>query len=508
MKKRTLLNISWLALLLIGMSCDKDNDPVEESHVITVQGNVTETQSGAPIADVNVSSGIASTTTTSDGRYSINASKDGILVFKKDGYEDEDRNVSNQSKLDITMTRIDDEIETIVLSGLTTGDMTLTPDKNYEISQKFVVANGHTVTIEPGTIIKGREGTGSVASAMIVARGGKVIAEGTPDKPIVFTSVLDNIQPGEKWGDNLTENDREKWGGLIILGKAPISAGDGDTEAQIEGIPADEEFGKYGGDNPADNSGIFKYISVRHGGALIGEGNEINGITLGGVGHGTVFENIEVSGTLDDGVEFFGGTVNAKNILVTYQGDDAIDIDQNYSGTIENVLVVHGGDDSDKALEIDGPEGTLEDGLFTIDKGTFVFVGGSGTGGDFKSKAQGTLKNSVFIGYGDMPTVLIRESFDADNNCAAKTDAYDYLVAEEPRLIFDNVKIVSNSTLSTLFNLYSSNCEDSITQEMRDLMINVLSNSNTSAVNEIPENIGADISVFDWTWSAARGFLP
>src|SRR5690606_28021853 len=212
MKKRTLLNISWLALLLIGMSCDKDNDPVEESHVITVQGNVTETQSGAPIADVNVSSGIASTTTTSDGSYSINASKDGILVFKKDGYEDEDRNVSNQSKLDITMTKIDDEIETIVLSGLTTGDMTLTPDKNYEISQKFVVANGHTVTIEPGTIIKGREGTGSVASAMIVARGGKVIAEGTPDKPIVFTSVLDNIQPGEKWGDNLTEIDREKWG--------------------------------------------------------------------------------------------------------------------------------------------------------------------------------------------------------------------------------------------------------------------------------------------------------
>src|SRR5690606_37582860 len=399
-------------------------------------------------------------------------------------------------------------VETVIMSGLTTGDMTLTADKNYEINQKFVVANGHTVTIEPGTIIKGREGTGSVASAMIVARGGKVIAEGTPDKPIVFTSVLDNIQPGEKWGDNLTENDREKWGGLIILGKAPISAGDGDTDAQIEGIPADEDFGKYGGDDPEDDSGIFRYISVRHGGALIGEGNEINGITLGGVGNGTVFENIEVSGTLDDGVEFFGGSVNAKNIIVTYQGDDAIDLDQNYSGTIENVLVVHGGDDSDKALEIDGPEGTPEDGLFTIDKGTFVFVGGSGTGGDFKSKAQGTLKNSVFIGYGDMPTVLIRESFDADNNCAAKTDAYDYLVAEEPRLIFDNVKIVSNSTLSTLFNLYSSNCEDSITQEMRDLMINVLSNSNTSAVNEIPENIGADISVFDWTWSAAQGFLP
>lgn len=508
MKKRTLLNISLFALLLVFSSCDDEKDPVEETNIIPVSGTVTETQSGEPIADVNVSSGIASTTTSSNGTYTLDANKDGIIVFKKEGYEDEDENVSNRTTINISLTKFEEEVETIVLSGLTKGDMTLEADKNYEISQKFVVDDGHTVTIEPGTIIKGREGTGSVASAMIVARGGRVIAEGTPEKPIIFTSVLDNIQIGEKWGDNLTENDREKWGGLIILGKAPISAGDGDTEAQIEGIPADEDFGKYGGDDPEDDSGIFRYISVRHGGALIGEGNEINGITLGGVGNGTVFENIEVSGTLDDGVEFFGGSVNAKNIIVTYQGDDAIDLDQNYSGTIENVLVVHGGDDSDKALEIDGPEGTLEDGLFTIDKGTFVFVGGSGTGGDFKSKAQGTLKNSVFIGYGDMPTVLIRESFDADNNCAAKTDAYDYLVAEEPRLIFDNVKIVSNSTLSTLFNLYSSNCEDSITQEMRDLMINVLSNSNTSAVNEIPENIGADISVFDWTWSAARGFLP
>lgn len=508
MKKRTLLNISLFALLLVFSSCDDEKDPVEETNIIPVSGTVTETQSGEPIADVNVSSGIASTTTSSNGTYTLDANKDGIIVFKKEGYEDEDENVSNRTTINISLTKFEEEVETIVLSGLTKGDMTLEADKNYEISQKFVVDDGHTVTIEPGTIIKGREGTGSVASAMIVARGGRVIAEGTPEKPIIFTSVLDNIQIGEKWGDNLTENDREKWGGLIILGKAPISAGDGDTEAQIEGIPADEDFGKYGGDDPEDDSGIFRYISVRHGGALIGEGNEINGITLGGVGNGTVFENIEVSGTLDDGVEFFGGSVNAKNIIVTYQGDDAIDLDQNYSGTIENVLVVHGGDDSDKALEIDGPEGTLEDGLFTIDKGTFVFVGGSGTGGDFKSKAQGTLKNSVFIGYGDMPTVLIRESFDADNNCAAKTDAYDYLVAEEPRLIFDNVKIVSNSTLSTLFNLYSSNCEDSITQEMRDLMIKVLSNSNTSAVNEIPENIGADISVFDWTWSAARGFLP
>ncbi len=507
MKKRTMLNFSLLALALIFWSCDDEKDPVEETNVITVAGIVTEAGSGDPVSDVTVSSGIASTTTNGEGAYSLNANKDGILVFKKDGYEDEDKNVSNQTKVDIQLTKIEEVVETVILSGLTTGDMTLTADKNYEINQKFVVMNGHTVTIEPGTIIKGREGVGSVASAMIVARGGQVIAEGTADQPIIFTSVLDNIQLGEKWGDNLTENDREKWGGLIILGKAPISAGDGDTEAQIEGIPADEEFGKYGGDDPADNSGVFKYISVRHGGALIGEGNEINGITLGGVGTGTVFEDIEVVATLDDGVEYFGGTVNSKNIIVTYQGDDAIDLDQNYSGTIENVLVIHGGDDSDKALEIDGPEGTADDGLFTIDKGTFIFTGGNGTGADLKSKGQGTIKNSVFVGYGDKATVLIRESFDADNGCANKTDSYDYLVDDEPRLKFDNVEVVTSSTLETVFSLYANPCAESLTQEMNDLMIQVLTNSGTKVVSEPSEGVGADVSVFSWTWTAQLGLI-
>lgn len=506
--KKNLFYFPSLLVLLLVWSCDKDDNPVTETDVITITGTVTEAGSGSPIADVAVSSGIASTTTNDEGAYTINSHSDGILVFKKEGYEDEDYTVNNQDAIQIELNRIEEERETIILSGLTAGDMKLSADKDYEINQKFVVAAGHTVTIEPGTIIKGREGVGSVASAMIVARGGKVIAEGTADQPIIFTSVLDNIQPGEKWGDNLTETDREKWGGLIILGKAPISAGDGDTEAQIEGIPADEEFGKYGGDDPADNSGIYKYISVRHGGALIGEGNEINGITLGGVGTGTVFENIEVAGTLDDGVEFFGGTVHAKNIIVAFQGDDAIDIDQNYSGTIENVVVIHGGDDSDKALEIDGPEGTSNDGLFTIDKGTFIFTGGSGTGVDLKSKAQGTIKNSLFMGYGDMPTALIREDYDADNGCADKEDSYDYLVADEPRLILEHIELVSGSTLDVLFNIYSGSCAESITQDMRDLMVQVLRDSHITVVSEPSGNAGADLKAFDWTWTAFKGFLP
>jgi len=155
------------------------------------------------------------------------------------------------------------------------------------------------------------------------------------------------------------------WGGLLVLGNAPCSFEGDVDEAQIEGIPADDTFGLYGGNDPSDNSGVIRYVSVRHGGAVIGENNEINGITLGGVGNGTVIENIEVVANSDDGIEFFGGTVNVTNALVWACGDDLIDIDQAYSGTVSNAIVLAGAN-SDHGMEIDGPEGSFEDQFVLI----------------------------------------------------------------------------------------------------------------------------------------------
>ena len=106
-------------------------------------------------------------------------------------------------------------------------------------------------------------------------------------------------------------------------------------------------------------------MSIRHGGTSIGEDNEINGLTLGGVGTGTTITNVEVIGNQDDGIEFFGGTVNASNLLVWGQGDDGLDIDQSYSGTISNAIVI-ANSTSDHGLEIDGPEGSME-GSFKMD---------------------------------------------------------------------------------------------------------------------------------------------
>ena len=248
-----------------------------------------------------------------------------------------------------------------VITGLISEDVTWYSDTAYEMAGKVVVDSGATLTIQPGTLIKSREGQGSLSTALIVARGGMIDAQGTVDSPIVFTSIYDN-------GTNLDESDMGLWGGIVILGNAPISADA--IPANIEGVPVNEGFGLYGGDYQMDNSGILKYISIRHAGALLGDGNELNGLTLGGVGRGTTIDHIEVVANLDDGIEFFGGCVNASNLLVWAQGDDAFDVDQGYFGIITNYVGIEGLD-SDHALELDGGEGNTNPG-FTLEEGTFI----------------------------------------------------------------------------------------------------------------------------------------
>ena len=379
---------------------------------------------------------------------------------------------------------------TIQKFGALTANETWTAGNTYVINGKVVVPNGITLTIEPGTIIKGAEGTGTLASALLVNRGGMLVANGTAASPIIFTSVLDNIEPGQLTGTNLTEADQGLWGGIIICGNAPTSAGDGDTESQIEGIPADGTNGIFGGTDAADNSGVLNYISIRHGGALIGAGNEINGLTLGGVGSGTTVTNIEVVANVDDGVEYFGGTVNSNNILVGFQGDDGVDIDMNYSGTVDNFVVVNGAG-SDEALEIDGPEGTTyTNGLFTLINGTVYTFGGTEARGDFKSKAQGTINNVA------MGEAKIRASY--QNNCAdPKTDAWTHLTQAQPTLVFTGAEFSSVTVYTGSEDDQANTCPVP-TQDQTDA-----EGAMTSATAS-----GADASSFAaWTWMGVNGKL-
>lgn len=271
-----------------------------------------------------------------------------------------------------------DTTATITGTFIGDADLSLSSDIVYTLTGRVIIGAGSTLNIEAGTIIKGGAGTGSLASSLIIARDAKINAVGTAASPIIMTTVEDNIASGEVESTlAFSTNARGLWGGLVILGKAPISAGgnaiagtDG-AEAQVEGIPDNIEEGRYGGAVSNDNSGTLSYVSVRFAGTDIATDNELNGITLGGVGSATTINNIEIYAGFDDAIEFFGGSVNVTNLIINGQGDDGVDADQGYSGTVDNVLVIS--NESNSGFELDGPEADfLSDSFFTIKNATLM----------------------------------------------------------------------------------------------------------------------------------------
>lgn len=238
-----------------------------------------------------------------------------------------------------------------------------TADNVYILDGLVIVEEGATLRIDAGTVIKAEEGTGLDASALVIAQEGKIFAEGAPTQPIIFTSIQDNISNL----DLLTNEDPDRglWGGIVILGRAGTNnpgdaAGDfKEVEGVNELLPDGDTRAEYGGTVDDDDSGIMRYVSIRHTGINIGEsdGNEVQGLTLGGVGAGTVLEHIEVFASGDDGVEFFGGTVNLKYFVSAFNSDDAIDWDQGWRGKGQFWFVLQGTDKAGAAAEQDGAGG-------------------------------------------------------------------------------------------------------------------------------------------------------
>ncbi len=379
------------------------------------------------------------------------------------------------------------ETQVIVTNDITS-DVTWTADKVHILAGRIAVENGATLTIEAGTIVKGEAGTGPNATALIVARGGKLMADGRADAPIIFTSVADELMPADIAAGNFASPNLDPdidglWGGIIVLGFAPSSFSTNDETFQIEGIPPSDINGLYGGTNASDNSGVIRYISIRHGGSNIGEGNEINGLTLGGVGNGTVIENVEVIANQDDGIEWFGGTVNVTNALVWNSGDDALDSDQAWAGTMDNFIIICG-PTTDHALEIDGPEGTFRDG--------HIMRNGSVKGhpaselGDFRDGAEGTFERIYFFGFPDPATSGGRGDFSLSNRSGTTNTTDNFANGV---LIFNMLQVTSPEgvALNTVFR----NGTDAHATE-------VAAGANT---------VGADKSVFGWTWAAQVGEL-
>jgi hypothetical protein len=373
----------------------------------------------------------------------------------------------------------------IVLSGSINSNRTLSADTIYELAGYVVVDSGATLTINEGTIIKAREGSGSAASALIIARGAQINAVGTASKPIIFTSVLDNIAVGQKFGTNLTKDNSSLWGGLIILGNAKVSTTAGDTEGQIEGIPADYTFGLYGGTNDADNSGRLSFVSIRHSGTELRPDQELQGLTLGGVGSATQIDHVEIFASSDDGIEIFGGAAVLSDILIVYCQDDALDFDQNYSGTVSNFLIIHAGASAGNAgLEIDGPEGsTYTSGKFTLNNGTVKNPSNAtGRAATLKSAAQGTINNVSFTGFSNWVSV---EGGSANSNF------------QSGELVFTNSQFVKADIAGTIVS-----SDTTLTSALNTILS---SGSNTAVTTP---TVGATQSVFaSWTWASNANLL-
>jgi hypothetical protein len=348
------------------------------------------------------------------------------------------------------------------------GNTTWFSDTVYQLGGRITVENGAVLTIQPGTVIKGEAGTGANATALLVARGGKIIAEGTPQLPIIFTSIADEITPdmvsqGNFQSPNLDPTVNGLWGGVIVLGNAKISpkpdATGEVTSVQIEGIPTSDPNGLYGGNDDTDNSGILKYVSIRHGGTNIGSGNEINGLTLGGVGTGTVIENIEVVSNQDDGVEWFGGSVNTTNLVVWNVGDDAVDTDQSWGGTLNNFVVIS---PAGHCFELDGPEGTFARGHI-IQNGNII------SSGDLTSQDLINVDENSIVELKDLTFTSVVEGQKINRVTA-------------PNVTFENIQIDATD----------------VTLHVNGTVPTGVTSGNTSKANT---------SVFGWTWASQSGKL-
>jgi hypothetical protein len=212
----------------------------------------------------------------------------------------------------------------VTVNAAITVNTTWTANNTYLLDGVIYVNNGATLTIEPGTIIRGKTGTNS---SLLIARGGKLIAEGTQCKPIVFTS-------NEPVGITRVSGN---WGGVLILGNAKHNLG---TNNLIEGLANTDTRNFHGGTDDNDNSGVLKYVRIEYAGFIFSANNEINSLTMGSVGNGTVIDYVQTSFGKDDSFEWFGGSVNAKH-LIAYKGlDDDLDTDNGYSGTVQYALCI------------------------------------------------------------------------------------------------------------------------------------------------------------------------
>ncbi|MCS6770609.1 MAG: hypothetical protein NZ740_01120 [Kiritimatiellae bacterium] len=324
----------------------------------------------------------------------------------------------------------------ILVSGNIGTDTTWVNTNEYILTTAIFVTNGATLTIQPGTVVRGyRDGTLQIGTnppapgTLIISRGSKLIAKGTPSQPIVMTTTNDDFYLGPNpltmlgtspW--NVANNNRARqWGGLILLGRTYVAYEDvpgptGTRFVQIEGLQPYGSISEYGGNDDNDNSGELEYISIRYGGYVLGANNEVNGLTMGAVGRNTKIRQIEVAYNVDDGFEWFGGTVDGKYLLAWNCTDDQFDWDEGYRGRLQFIMAIQGSitigppspEVSDRGFECDGANvdnRAMPHSCPTIYNATIIGLGRHAANlrnslCHMRDASAGRIYNSMFLDFG------------------------------------------------------------------------------------------------------------
>ncbi|MEE4251740.1 MAG: hypothetical protein V2I38_14225, partial [Alcanivoracaceae bacterium] len=361
-----------------------------------------------------------------------------------------------------------DQAPIVVLSGDITTNTTLSKDNRYAITGEVNVVDGVTLTIPAGTTLFGATGS----SYLAINRGARIIADGTAAEPIVFTSAQDiaGLNTGDEQG---------QWGGLTILGQSTNNKGERTYEAGTQ------KYGPKDGVTIADDdSGILRYVVIKYSGFEVEKDKELNGLSVASVGSDTIMENIAVIGSADDGVEFWGGTVNVTGLYVYNAGDDSIDTDQGFTGKLENVYVQQNVVDDEidsRIIEADGFDTTA------------AFNPGAPLDQQIISKPH--LKNAILKGTGRLARLregtgyifenvqMIVESSTNVNTAAVRiTDAPTFDV-EEIETAGAGLAIKNLANASAIFH-------DTATQDYFDTLSNVFEDDNTTLT----------ITEYDYSW--------
>jgi len=414
MKTNSLLFYSFLVLAISFSSCsDEDSTPAgtnitaDPTTVSGVEGETIEITinwtAGAGIKSITVDSDNATVPASGTGT-------SGSFISTVT-YTDSDENItysvtdlnniSQSVSIDIVVSKIiikDDDLQ----GG---EDYYWTNDKEYLLDGLVYLEEVGKLYIQEGTVIKfaSQPTTGDNTSSLIISRDAQIFAEGSASEPIIMTSDLDDGNPR-----TLDDKDNSLWGGLILLGKSKINI-DGSPEGQIEGIDATEPRARYGGTNDKDNSGVLRYVSIRHTGAELAPGDELQGLTLGAVGSGTTIEYIEIFASSDDGIEFFGGHVSLNHIAVAWAEDDSFDWDIGWRGKAQFWFAVQRADVANHGGEWDGakPDGAADPYYSKPMLYNATFIGSGKDAENAKNSPSlimrdataGTLANSIVVDF-------------------------------------------------------------------------------------------------------------